>query len=186
MRKRMNGLATAALLAAGMIITGGVSADASAAAVTTTIHANHASIRIGSTVMVYGRVSPSLPGRVVYLQQRTSGGWKSIAHHRLLARSRYSFTVKPSSTGRKAYRVLKHKSRSGAPRSVSATVWLTVRPRPTSNCTPGYRPCIPPGPDVDCAGGSGNGPRYVDGPVYVTGSDPYDLDRDGDGVACET
>ena len=52
-------------------------------------------------------------------------------------------------------------------------------------CTPGYDPCIAPGPDVDCAGGSGNGPRYVEGPVYVTGSDPYDLDRDGDGVGCE-
>jgi hypothetical protein len=32
------------------------------------------------------------------------------------------------------------------------------------NCTAGYSPCIPPGSDVDCAGGSGNGPRYVDGP----------------------
>ncbi|MDQ1752407.1 MAG: hypothetical protein QOE71_3463, partial [Pseudonocardiales bacterium] len=32
-----------------------------------------------------------------------------------------------------------------------------------SNCTPGYSPCIAPGPDVDCAGGTGNGPRYVDG-----------------------
>jgi endonuclease YncB( thermonuclease family) len=49
----------------------------------------------------------------------------------------------------------------------------------------GYSPCIGPGSDVDCAGGSGDGPRYVDGPVYVDGSDPYDLDRDGDGVACE-
>ncbi|MDQ1690631.1 MAG: hypothetical protein QOD87_739 [Pseudonocardiales bacterium] len=54
-----------------------------------------------------------------------------------------------------------------------------------SNCTPGYSPCIAPGPDVDCAGGSGNGPRYVDGPVYVTGSDPYDLDRDGNGIGCQ-
>jgi hypothetical protein len=53
-----------------------------------------------------------------------------------------------------------------------------------SNCTPGYSPCIPPASDVDCAGGGGNGPEYVTGPVYVTGSDPYDLDRDGDGVAC--
>jgi hypothetical protein len=52
-------------------------------------------------------------------------------------------------------------------------------------CTPGYSPCIPPGPDVDCAGGSGNGPRYVRGPIRVTGSDPYGLDRDGDGVGCE-
>ena len=52
-------------------------------------------------------------------------------------------------------------------------------------CTPGYDPCIPKGPDVDCAGGSGDGPRYVEGPVYVTGSDPYKLDRDHDGVGCE-
>lgn len=49
----------------------------------------------------------------------------------------------------------------------------------------GYDPCITPGDDVDCASGSGNGPRYVDGSVYVTGGDPYDLDRDRDGVACE-
>jgi endonuclease YncB( thermonuclease family) len=62
------------------------------------------------------------------------------------------------------------------------------RPRrrpPTTNCQ-GYDPCLPPGSDVDCAGGSGNGPRYVEGPVTVTGSDPYDLDRDGDGTACES
>ena len=52
-------------------------------------------------------------------------------------------------------------------------------------CTPGYDPCIPPGPDVDCAGGRGDGPRYVEGPVRVTGSDPYGLDRDGDGIGCE-
>jgi micrococcal nuclease len=57
-------------------------------------------------------------------------------------------------------------------------------PPPATNCQ-GYSPCLPPGGDVDCAGGSGDGPRYVNGPVYVHGSDPYDLDRDGDGVACE-
>lgn len=53
------------------------------------------------------------------------------------------------------------------------------------SCTPGYSPCLPPMSDYDCAGGSGNGPGYANGPIYVTGSDPYDLDRDGDGVACE-
>lgn len=41
-----------------------------------------------------------------------------------------------------------------------------------------------PGGDVDCEGGSGNGPRYV-GAVEVSGADPYDLDRDGDGIGCE-
>jgi hypothetical protein len=54
------------------------------------------------------------------------------------------------------------------------------------NCDPNYTPCVPIASDVDCAGGSGDGPAYVDGPVRVTGTDIYDLDRDGDGVACDT
>ncbi|MGR3839205.1 MAG: excalibur calcium-binding domain-containing protein [Cognatishimia sp.] len=56
-----------------------------------------------------------------------------------------------------------------------------------SDCHPSYKNvCLPPnGPDVDCAGGGGNGPLYVEGPVRVVGPDPYRLDRDGDGVACE-
>ena len=49
----------------------------------------------------------------------------------------------------------------------------------------GYDPCIPPGGDVDCASGEGDGPRYVDGPVYVSGADPYGLDGNSDGVGCE-
>jgi hypothetical protein len=38
--------------------------------------------------------------------------------------------------------------------------------------------------DYDCAGGSGDGPEYT-GEVRVVGEDHFDLDRDGDGVACE-
>lgn len=45
--------------------------------------------------------------------------------------------------------------------------------------------CVPIDSDVDCAGGSGDGPSYVSGPVTVVGSDVYDLDRDGDGIACD-
>ncbi|MFF1574807.1 G5 domain-containing protein [Leifsonia sp. NPDC058292] len=52
-------------------------------------------------------------------------------------------------------------------------------------CDPNYSGCVPIASDVDCAGGSGNGPAYVAGPVQVIGSDIYDLDRDGDGQACE-
>jgi hypothetical protein len=57
---------------------------------------------------------------------------------------------------------------------------------PKSNCDPNYTgACVPIASDVDCAGGSGNGPAYVRGPVYVVGRDIYGLDRDGDGVGCE-
>ena len=67
---------------------------------------------------------------------------------------------------------------------VRLTVLDVVRPAPAS-CTSGYSPCLSPASDYDCAGGSGDGPGYASGPIYVTGSDPYDLDYDGDGVACE-
>ena len=54
-----------------------------------------------------------------------------------------------------------------------------------SKCEPGYSPCLAPASDYDCAGGGGDGPKYVQGPVRVTGSDPYRLDGDGDGWGCE-
>ena len=61
-------------------------------------------------------------------------------------------------------------------------------PAPESNgCDSNYADvCVPIASDVDCAGGSGNGPAYVDGPLRIVGSDIYDLDRDGDGIACDT
>lgn len=54
-----------------------------------------------------------------------------------------------------------------------------------SDCDSNYDPCVPIDSDVDCAGGSGNGPSYVAGPVRVVGDDIYELDREGDGIACE-
>ena len=62
------------------------------------------------------------------------------------------------------------------------------RSRPSGSRSDGERRSARSGAfasDVDCAGGSGNGPAYVAGPVTVIGSDIYDLDRDGDGIACE-
>jgi hypothetical protein len=38
---------------------------------------------------------------------------------------------------------------------------------------------------VDCGGGSGDGPAYFWGTAKVVGTDIYDLDRDGDGIACD-
>lgn len=66
-----------------------------------------------------------------------------------------------------------------------APVPLVAAPPADGGCDSNYDPCVPIASDVDCAGGSGNGPAYVSGPVYVIGSDIYELDRDGDGVACD-
>ena len=61
----------------------------------------------------------------------------------------------------------------------------TIKTRPTSNCDPNYSGCVPIASDVDCYGGTGNGPAYVRGPVRVIGRDIYGLDRDKDGYGCE-
>jgi hypothetical protein len=60
-----------------------------------------------------------------------------------------------------------------------------VEPAPQQQCDPNYTGCVPIASDVDCAGGTGNGPAYVKGPVQVIGNDIYELDKDHDGTACE-
>jgi len=83
------------------------------------------------------------------------------------------------------------------------TVTVTQKPKPKppspppppssgggggSGCDPNYAgACLDPNAsDYDCAGGSGNGPLYVQGPITVVGNDHYGLDSDGDGIACES
>ncbi|WP_222721622.1 G5 domain-containing protein [Actinomadura sp. HBU206391] len=75
----------------------------------------------------------------------------------------------------------------GVVTSAPVTRVLAVGTRNTRQCDPNYSGgCVPIASDVDCAGGSGNGPAYVRGPVRVVGTDIYDLDRDGDGIACDS
>jgi len=64
---------------------------------------------------------------------------------------------------------------------------IAVGTKQAQQCDPNYAgACVPIASDVDCAGGSGNGPAYVQGPVRVVGTDIYGLDRDGDGIGCES
>lgn len=70
----------------------------------------------------------------------------------------------------------------------AASLWVAVpgSAAHAETCDENYSgACVPVASDVDCAGGNGNGPEYVAGPVYVVGHDIYKLDRDGDGVACD-
>lgn len=72
-----------------------------------------------------------------------------------------------------------------------ATITIVVAkappPPPTSSCHPSYTgACLDPNAsDYDCAGGSGDGPKYT-GFVHVVGYDEYGLDADGDGLGCES
>jgi beta-lactam-binding protein with PASTA domain len=58
---------------------------------------------------------------------------------------------------------------------------------PSRSCDPSYPDvCLDPNAvDYDCAGGSGDGPKYVEGPIRVLPPDPFGLDSDGDGRGCE-
>jgi hypothetical protein len=73
-------------------------------------------------------------------------------------------------------------------KSVTKVVVVGTRPKPQKpqrECDSNYGGCVPVASDVDCAGGSGNGPAYVSGPVRVIGSDIYRLDNDHDGYGCD-
>jgi hypothetical protein len=50
---------------------------------------------------------------------------------------------------------------------------------PGAGCEPGYSPCLPRVADLNCADLSAS-----QKPVHVTGSDPYRLDGNGDGLGC--
>ena len=62
-----------------------------------------------------------------------------------------------------------------------APVPLVQQPKPAEvsggDCMSGYDPCLPIRGDMNCPD--------IGHPVRVTGSDPYGLDRDRDGVGCD-
>lgn len=144
---------------------------------------------------VYRVVVAKAPPSVPSLKGLTVGKARSA-----LAQYNWNVVVSERISSRRPGTVLTVSPGGGARLMPGSTVTLTVAvkapppppaPEPLSGtpsgsgCTPGYSPCLPPASDYDCAGGSGDGPKYT-GYVTVTGSDPYGLDTDGDGAGCET
>lgn len=70
---------------------------------------------------------------------------------------------------------------------VGSAATLSAPAGARGKCHPSYKgACLKVNAgDYDCAGGSGNGPNYVQGPIRVVGSDPFRLDADRDGIGCE-
>jgi endonuclease YncB( thermonuclease family) len=97
---------------------------------------------------------------------------------------------KAAVAARKAGKGLWGSCRSGAvplrpERGVSTGRASAAKPKPSSptappsNCNPNYTPCVPnSSSDLDCAD--------IGHSVQVIGSDPYGLDREGDGIGCES
>jgi hypothetical protein len=84
-----------------------------------------ATIRLGKSARLHGRVAPSHAGRTVYLQRRLSDGWHTVRSMALSSTSGYSFTFKPSRTGKFVYRVVRPADSDHA-KGISATRTLTV------------------------------------------------------------
>lgn len=134
--------------------------------------------------------------RYVWLEQPT--GWLLVNLELVRLGFANSSTYPPDV----AYQNLFLEAESDA-RDASAGLWgATPTPVPTlgptppppppptavpGNCHPSYQgACLLIGAgDYDCAGGSGNGPNYVNGPITVVGYDEFGLDGDRDGVGCE-
>jgi beta-lactam-binding protein with PASTA domain len=133
-------------------------------------------VGIGSTVkVVVAHALPKVPNVV---------GKRLATAERTLRRA--DFTVakmfRTPTIGRDGV-VFSQSPPSGTRTRPGRAIRLTVS---TKRCTPGYSTCFPPGPDVDCFGGRGTGPRYTDAlGLRVRGNDPYRLDVDGDGIGCE-
>jgi beta-lactam-binding protein with PASTA domain len=129
---------------------------------------------------------------------RLAGAKDSLADRGLTAKVTYKTTTRYP-----AGRVIAQSRRAGAGVLPDTTITLVVAkaPPPPSTAPPAPPPTTPPANchssyegeclkvgigDYDCAGGSGNGPNYVQGTVRVVGPDEFDLDGDGDGLGCET
>jgi PASTA domain len=137
----------------------------------------------GSVVtVIIAKPIPTLPNVV--------GLSESAAKSKLKAAG-YKVMVKRQESPQSAGTVLSTSPSAGTEKPPGSRVAIVVAKPipvtpPTPVCDPNYAGgCVPIASDVDCAGGSGNGPAYVEGPVTVVGSDIYGLDADGDGLGCE-
>ncbi len=115
-------------------------------------------------------------------------GGKLLAARRILSELGFDVRVVREISSQPEDTVISQSPEGGTEARPGRQVTIVVaEPAPSSegtDCTPGYSPCLPPASDYDCIGGSGDGPEYT-GTVEVTGSDPYGLDSDNDGIGCE-
>jgi hypothetical protein len=140
-----------------------------------------------SIQLVIARPFPHVPG---------VDGQKAKSAKRELRGAGFAVVVQLQESSTSAGTVLYSIPVAGTQVNPGATITIVVAkappppppPPPTSTpCHPSYTgACLDPSArDYDCAGGSGDGPKYT-GYVNVVGYDEYGLDADNDGVGCES
>lgn len=145
-----------------------------------------AAAAVGTAVaLVIAKAIPSVPGtagrlRSVAVDALEAAGYRVAVSTQTVTSGTDGAVLRQSPVGGTRVKP------GGIIRLVVANVVRPVAQAPEpSSCAPGYDPCLTPMSDYDCTGGSGDGPGYT-GTVRVTGSDPYQLDSDGDGIACDS
>lgn len=187
------------LPAAGVLLTAALLSGAGVAHASTTPTSGTATVTSATTHAKLSTVRPKITGKhkVGHKLRAVTHTWKPapvVLHYvwkrsgeRISGADHRTYTVRPADRGHKlTVSVTGIKPGYTKVRRTSPAIIIPKRKASTSShCDPNYSPCVPIASDVDCAGGSGNGPAYVQGPVRVIGRDIYGLDYDGDGVGCE-
>ena len=131
----------------------------------------------------------SKPFRCTYVSHQVSvkatyGLWVTQAEHDAMARVLSDCASMPAVTSPFVPTSVPQPVVVVTPAPAASPVKVAPAPAPSS-CDPNYSgQCVPVTSDVDCAGGSGDGPAYLTGTVSVIGSDHYGLDRNHDGIGC--
>jgi resuscitation-promoting factor RpfB len=134
--------------------------------------------KVGSSVSVsVAKSYPTVPYVIGLSQAKATSKLKNAG---------YNVVVNKQESSQTSGTVISVDPAAGTDRLPGGSVTIVVAKSIPPTCDPNYSgACVPIASDVDCAGGSGNGPAYVSGPVKVVGVDIYGLDGDGDGYGCE-
>jgi hypothetical protein len=68
---------------------------------------DRAAVRLGRERTISGRLTPAHAGRAIRLERRRDGAWRLVDRAALSGTGRFSFQVRPTTTGRSRYRVVR-------------------------------------------------------------------------------
>jgi resuscitation-promoting factor RpfB len=133
---------------------------------------------VGSLVeLVVAKTLPKVPELIGLNQNQASRAVRSRG---------FQVNVERETSSEPAGTVIAQTPTAGTKARLGRTITIVIA-EPDEDCHPSYNGTVcldPNATDYDCAGGTGDGPKYT-GTVEVIGPDDFELDADGDGIGCE-